>query len=266
MPSSSIQWPGMRSEHHALPPSDRTTTTKADQVGVSFSQHTAAVRTVGGRSTKGDVAAGAVFVTGAHAIAWSEIGERTEAVEIYLDPALLPARPVGTALDVRDGVVLGAAHVLRRAHVTGGGLTDVAASTLAHRLARHLDEVYAPGGRRPRAPSGALDRRLVDRVAQFVDAHLQETLSLDRLAGVAALSPFHFARAFRAATGATPHQFVTARRIEAARARLLATQASVVDIAHGVGFSNLSHFRRVFRRELGMLPGDLRGQQDRTLS
>ncbi|WP_232661510.1 helix-turn-helix domain-containing protein [Pseudonocardia sp. TRM90224] len=261
MPSSTIHWPGMRSEYASLPPSDGTTTTKANQLGVSFSQHTGPVRTVDGRSTKADVAAGAVFVTGSDAITWSEVGEWTEAMEIYLDPALLPAGgEVVTAMDARDGVVLGAAHVLRRAHLTGGRLTDVEASTLAHRLARHLDDVYAPGARkRVNPPVGAMDRKLVDLVVQFVDAHLQETLTLDRLADVAALSPFHFARAFRASTGISPHRFVTARRMEAARARLVGSRESVVDIAHAVGFSNVSHFRRVFRRELGALPGEVRG-------
>ncbi|MEJ3657416.1 AraC family transcriptional regulator [Actinomycetes bacterium KLBMP 9759] len=260
MTSSTIHWPGMRSEYASLPPSDGTTVTKANQLGVSFSHHTDPVRTVGGRSSKADVAAGAVFVTGGDAITWSEVGEWTEAMEIYLDPPLLPTEAeVVTALDVRDGVVLGAAHVLRRAHLTGGGLTDMAASTLAHRLGRHLDDVYAPGGRKRAArPLGAMERRSVDRVTQFVDAHLQETLTLDRLADVAALSPFHFARAFRASTGISPHRFVTARRIEAARARLIGSRDSVVDIAHAVGFSNVSHFRRVFRRELGTLPGELR--------
>jgi AraC family transcriptional regulator len=46
--------------------------------------------------------------------------------------------------------------------------------------------------------------------------------------------------------------------LEAAKTALLTTDASVVAIAHAVGFSNVSHFRRVFRRELGLAPGELR--------
>jgi AraC family transcriptional regulator len=83
-------------------------------------------------------------------------------------------------------------------------------------------------------------------------------ITLDAMAAVAALSPFHFARAFTTTTGMAPHRFVTARRLEAAKSALLTTDASVVQVAHAVGFSNVSHFRRVFRRELGVLPGELR--------
>ena len=79
------------------------------------------------------------------------------------------------------------------------------------------------------------------------------------MADVAALSPFHFARAFKATTGLAPHRFVTTRRLEAAKAAILTSDASVVRVAHQVGFSNVSHFRRVFRRELGVTPGQLRG-------
>ena len=263
--TSTLQWPGMRSEYASLPPHQGSSTTKARQIGVSFSRHAGLVREVGGRAERADVAPGAVFVTGDEPITWTEVGDWTEALEIYPDPELLPAGvEIATALGARDGVVLGLAHVLRRAHLPDGGLADIEASTIAHRLAAHLLDAYGGGSASP--PAGTLDRRLVDRIAQYVDAHLGETLTLDRLAAVVALSPFHFARAFRASTGLAPHRFVVARRMAAARSRLMRSDASVVDIALGVGFSNISHFRRVFRREHGLLPGEMRSiQQDRSL-
>ncbi|TDC15316.1 helix-turn-helix domain-containing protein, partial [Kribbella albertanoniae] len=207
----------------------------------------------------------AVFVTGAEPISWSEVGDWTEALEIYLDPELLPGAEVETRFDLRDAVVLGIAHVLRRAHVVDEPIADIEASTLAHRLAAHLADEY--DGSRPvrRRPAGTLERRTVDQVAEYVEAQLGGTITLDQLAGVASLSPFHFARAFRASTGLAPHRFVTARRMQAARSLLLDSAVSVVDIAHSVGFTNVSHFRRVFRREHGVPPGQLRSrQQDRT--
>jgi AraC family transcriptional regulator len=103
-----------------------------------------------------------------------------------------------------------------------------------------------------------LDRRTVDRVTEFVDADLAAMITLDKMADVAALSPFHFARAFKATTGLAPHRFVTARRLETAKTALLTSDTSVVRVAHSVGFSNVSHFRRVFRREFGVAPGELR--------
>jgi AraC family transcriptional regulator len=257
---SVIQWPGMRSEYAWLPPHDEPTVTQPHQVGVSFSGHRGQEYESGGRAVRADIPAGAVFVTGDEGITWGGVAGTTEALEIYPDPDLVrrAAPGVEPALGVRDAVVFGTAVLLKRAHVVGGGLTDIEASTLAHRLVAHVVRSY--GGRTPadRAPAGGLDRRTVERVAEYVDADLAGTITLDRMAGVATLSPFHFARAFKATTGLAPHRFVTARRLEAAKATLLTTDAGVVRVAHAVGFSNVSHFRRLFRREFGVAPGELR--------
>jgi AraC family transcriptional regulator len=254
----------MRSEYAWLPPNADPTVTKPHQVGVSFSRHTGLEYESAGRGVRADIPAGAVFVTGEDGISWGGVAGTTEALEIYPDPALVrrvaPDAPgVRTALCVRDGVVFGMATLVKRAHVAGGGLSDIEASTLAHRLVAHMVRTYAEGGADASDPPvGGLDRRTVERVTEYVDADLTATITLDRLADVAALSPFHFARAFKATTGLAPHRFVTARRLEAAKAALLTSDVSVVQVAHAVGFSNVSHFRRVFRRELGVAPGELR--------
>jgi AraC-like DNA-binding protein len=129
-----------------------------------------------------------------------------------------------------DGTVLGIASVLKRVHTTG--------STLA----------------------------TVDRVTAFVEAELSGLVTLDRLAAVAKLSPFHFARVFKATTGLAPHQFVTARRMDRATTLLVRSSDSVEQVAHAVGLSNVSHFRRLFRSHLGVTPGAAsRRQQHSTL-
>ena len=56
----------------------------------------------------------------------------------------------------------------------------------------------------------------------------------------------------------TPHAFVTEHRLMVARDRLLRGDTSVTEIALSVGFSNISHFRRLFRRRYGLTPADLR--------
>lgn len=253
------QWPGMRSEHAWLPPHEDPTTTGPYQVGVAFSGHRGLPWQSGGRSGVADIAPGSTIVTGGAGIQWLRVREPTEALEIYPSPDLLRAvagsaaaeRPlvVGSA----DGVVLAIGSVLRRVHATDGFLSDVAASTLAHRLAAHLLTRYAglPRTAGLRTP-GTLEARTVDRVADYVDSALGSPLSLDQLAEVARLSPFHFARAFKNSTGMTPHGFVTSRRIDRAR-HLLRTGDEPVDaVARAVGFSNVSHFRRVFRRHTAM--------------
>jgi AraC family transcriptional regulator len=257
----------MRSEYSWIPSGDSAGRTDPNQVGVSFTNHRAAVYEADGRTVESDIAAGAVFVTGRDAITWIRVRETTEALEIFPDLDLLHAiAPEPTELEpitaTRDATVLAISSVLKRVHATGSALTDVAASTLAHRLAGHLLEQYSSTRTTP-APRGRLDRATVDRVAEFVDAALGEELTLGRLASVATLSPFHFARAFKAATGLAPHQFVTARRMERAKTLLLDSRASVVDVAHAVGLSNLSHFRRMFRGHTGVLPSQLRNNTAR---
>lgn len=242
-------WPGMRSHYSWVPPGPVPMHTGPNQIGVSFSQHQAAVYRPENRTVEADIPGGAVFVTGAEPINWLRISETTVALEIYPDPALLE-RDLAPALGVRDGVVLAICSTLARAHRGTIGLSDMAANTLAHRLAAHLN----PG----RRPAGRLEKRTVDRIAEFVDAELSGTLTIDRLATVARLSPFHFARAFRATTGLAPHEFVTARRMHRATSLLLQSNASVIDVAHSVGLSNVGHFRRLFRRHMGVLPSDLR--------
>ena len=255
------QWPGMRSEYNLIAASEGATRTGPHQIGVAFSSHRRAVYEVAGRTVEADIPAGSVFVTGREPITWFRTVETTEALEIYPDLALVaalaPGLPEIAPAAGSDGTVLAIASILQRVHLAGSTLSDLAASTLAHRLVGHLVTHY--GDVRPtHPPVGGLDRRTVDRVIEFVDAELSGVLTLDRLAAVAMLSPFHFARAFKVTTGLAPHRFVMARRVQRATALLRGSSAGVAEIAHAVGLSNVSHFRRVFRDHTGALPGQVR--------
>jgi AraC family transcriptional regulator len=260
-------WPGMRSEYTWLPPDGAVTTTKPNQIGVSFSEHRKAVHELGDRADYLDIPAGSVFANGSQHVAWAEVSEPTEAVEIYPDLGILESavepgqaghveiEPVTAA---RDATVLGVAAVLKRAHVGAIELDTVQASTLAHRLVTHLADHYCHPRPRRTHRIGQLDRAVVDQIAEFVDEHMSDQLTLDDLAAQASLSAFHFARAFKRSTGLAPHQFVTMRRMERAKTLLLSTGQSVPQIAHTLGYLNVSHFRRLFRRCTGYLPSDLR--------
>lgn len=263
MTSSVRHWPGMRSEYSRIPASNGPTRTGAHQVGVSFSQHRGAVFESAELTVGTDIADGSVFVTGRDPITWIRIAETTEALEIYPDLALLRSLGPGDtefepAAPTRDGTVLAISSILKRVHAGGAELDDITASTLAHRLAGHMLARYCHVPQIAERAGGRLGRVAVDRVTEFVDAGLAGALTLDALAAVARMSPFHFARAFKATTGLPPHQFVMARRVHRATSLLLGTAEPVADIARAVGLSNISHFRRVFRRHMGVLPGDLR--------
>jgi AraC-like DNA-binding protein len=73
-----------------------------------------------------------------------------------------------------------------------------------------------------------------------------------------ALSPYHFLRSFKAATGVTPHQWLLRARLHQAAARLATSHVPVTDIALEVGFEDLSNFTRTFRAEFGASPRQYR--------
>jgi AraC family transcriptional regulator len=105
------------------------------------------------------------------------------------------------------------------------------------------------------SPRGLLDAACLQRVTEFVAAHLSEDLTLGDLAAVAGLSRFHFVRAFKRSTGESPCQYLNLQRIRRAKQLLgCAEPPSLEDIAALVGFKSVSQFARAFRRRVGTTP------------
>jgi AraC family transcriptional regulator len=213
-----------------------------------------------------DVAAGAMSVvpTGA-AYAWLTHGP-TAYAHIYVSPARVEIatraifdrdgrgialrESVGGEDPVLSGLML--AMLEEGAEEAGGDplyLDTLAEAFLARLLRAHSDLPRAG----PRARYALAPRRLAEVVA-YVEANLAEELTLDRLAAVARLSRFHFARAFARATGAPPHAFVVRRRLEAAKSLLHTSDLPIEHIARRCGFADASHFSARFRRSFGMTP------------
>ena len=103
-----------------------------------------------------------------------------------------------------------------------------------------------------------LDRRRLFRVLDYIEANLEAELTLGQLAGIACLSRFHFARAFKAAVGQSPHQCVSAKRLERAKVLLTRGDRSLIDIALTLSFSCQANFTRAFRQATGLTPGEYR--------
>ena len=78
------------------------------------------------------------------------------------------------------------------------------------------------------------------------------------LAQLAAMSPFHFLRTFRAVVGMTPHQYLLRTRLHRACLELRGGDDTISTIAFRTGFSDLSTFNRQFRRIVGTSPGAFR--------
>lgn len=183
----------------------------------------------------------------------------------YLDPGLVRSaaaqaagRPV-PAPDFASGVLddPGLATEIQAVHRL---LMDPGAPLLARQghlgamlalwIARHAEAA------RP-LPRAGREPRAVARARDWLDAHCREDVSLDALARVAGLSPFHLTRCFTAALGLPPHAYLLGARVHLAKA-LLAGPMRLADIAAEVGFSDQPHFTHAFRRLTGLTPGRYR--------
>jgi AraC family transcriptional regulator len=122
----------------------------------------------------------------------------------------------------------------------------------AHVLRRHCEHA----AREPRR--GGLSGHQLRRVTDFVADNMAGEIGLEDLCRQAGVSRFHFARMFKQSTGETPHRWLTARRIEAARTLLRATDKPVGAVAADTGFASQSHFGQCFRRATGLTPSQWR--------
>jgi AraC-like DNA-binding protein len=104
----------------------------------------------------------------------------------------------------------------------------------------------------------------VTRARTFVAAHLAERMTLTDVARAAHMSPFHFCKVFKAATGFTLTDFVARARVPRVRELLLNPHVRVSEAAYAVGFQSLSQFNRVFRRIAGEAPTAYRGHRSGT--
>jgi AraC family transcriptional regulator len=103
-----------------------------------------------------------------------------------------------------------------------------------------------------------LPRQTLGQILEFLEAHLDEDVSIESLARLAGLSAAHFSTLFRASTGEPPHRYHTRLRVDRARA-LIERGASVADAALAVGFYDQSHLSRHMRRLYGTQPKSGRG-------
>jgi AraC family transcriptional regulator len=131
------------------------------------------------------------------------------------------------------------------------------AESLAQTLVLHLLRHYSNLGVARPLPAQGLSRRQVQQVRDFIHDHYRTNLRLSDLAAVAGLSPAHFARQFKQATGLSPHQYLIHYRVERARDLLMGGVLSVAQAAQVVGFADQSHLTRHFKRHLGYLPRDV---------
>jgi AraC family transcriptional regulator len=157
------------------------------------------------------------------------------------------------ALAVEDPVLASVAEALGAAALAG--TDELYAESAATFLAVHLltHHAAAPPPREP-----GRDALRTRRAVQFIRDNHHLPLSLADMAAAADLSPFHFLRVFKTATGETPYRFLTHVRVERARRHLERGDLTVTDIAQACGFATPSRFASAFRAQTGQSPSAYR--------
>ncbi len=128
----------------------------------------------------------------------------------------------------------------------------------------HLVHTYSAAGAYPKRPVGnhkPLDSKRLGRVTEFIDEHVDRDFTVADLASVACMSPAHFSRCFKAATGKAPHEYISRQRLDLAKRLLATSDRLLVDIAYAAGFSSQANFNRAFRKVVGTTPNLFRAQK-----
>lgn len=141
---------------------------------------------------------------------------------------------------------------------SGGLGGKIYVESLANLLVIHLLRQHSSLKQPTITQPVGLERHALRRVLSYIEDHLGEDLTLATIAAIANLSPYHFARRFKEATGHTPHHYVIQRRVERATLLLTSTQWSPTSIAHQVGFASESHLALHCKRLTGLTPKQYR--------
>lgn len=161
---------------------------------------------------------------------------------------------------VRDGAIWSSAGITAGIDLALALIAEDLGEAVARRTAQQLVVHHRrPGGQSQFSALSALGGGgRFDELLTWMEDHLAEPLTVERLADKAAMSPRHFARAFTAETGVTPAKAVERLRLEAARDRVEASAEPVDRVAEHTGFGDAERMRRAFLRSFGQPPQALR--------
>ena len=261
--SAGLGWRGLHLEEHATPPTELTAAApQQDLVWLQLSPLVDRELRYNGDWQALRTPAGTVGVRPRGVRHDGRWHNEVRAVVVAVNAALLDnaAESLGvrsTGLSFATGRDSAARHLilaLRDEVESGGAAGLLFAESVGMALAVHLLRRYAAAAPTAAEQNGRLSTAQLRVALDFIAAHLGENPSLAQVAAATALSPYHFARRFKASLGLSPHQFMLRARVERAKTLLAERRHSLVEIGLATGFATQSHFTTAFRRLVGMTP------------
>ena len=192
------------------------------------------------------------------------VDEESEFISLFLDPGLVASAAAAENLaapaeiverSTTSDPVLSNVGLALLNEVGSEGLSGpLYVESLANIMAIHLLRHYSEPQPEFKFFSGGLTGHKLRKVTDFIEENHERELALAEMSDAAGISPFHFARQFKRATGLAPHQYLIRVRIERAKAWLSKSELPLVEVGLRAGFNNQSHFTRLFHKRTGLTP------------
>jgi AraC family transcriptional regulator len=267
-------WRGIVVEKHAYAPGDRRAVGIDQHIVSLWNGGTARleIRGENGKFVSSSPRVGAVMVTPAGAAPEARLHSSAVLLHCAMDKGLV--RGIGEELGLRggesepderqfhsgveDGGIAALLSLLANELETASGMSTLYVDSLVCALVTRYLRLPVKAKRERGIGSQALLPHILKRVREKMEANPGADLTLESLAAESGYSRGHFLRMFRAATGATPHQYVLDLRLELAQRRLKEPGSHIADVAVECGFSSQSHMTNLFRRRFQLTPATYR--------
>jgi AraC family transcriptional regulator len=189
---------------------------------------------------------------------YSQSGRGGEYLKITLERSVAAERYKDQRFsNIIDARAIDAAHRLRRALIASDTVDLLPCEHLVGMLAERVVSILNGEHHERREASWMTPRRL-RLVDEIIEAGLDRKLTVHDLAAGLGLSAGFFSRAFKAAIGKTPHDYITDRRVARARELLRTLDLDLTAVAHAAGFASHAHMTTVVRERLGLTPSSIR--------
>jgi AraC family transcriptional regulator len=265
--STSSDWGGLYLQYHRQPP--------PNMVEHSCPQHRIIVNERAlqapiiegfeGEKQFNSVIRGTIRVLPANARTWAYWESEHQFIMLAFEPSLLTWQTTEISDDVNhvellplintnDPLIHSIALTLKTELESGGIGGRLYVDALTTALMAHLLRHYS--GKNYTLPPivNGLPKRTLHQVVDYINEHLDQDLTLARLAAIAQVSPSYFSRLFKQSTNLSPHQYVIQCRIDRARQLLQQGKLSIAEISSTLGFTHQSHFSHHFKRLVGATP------------